>query len=443
MLGIAVGMMQKDGYTNQIKHKDLERIVEDLWQNYPPQLPPYPDAMQGNRSLDSLPIRIKENSSASETILKDVRSGGILVQDLSGRDVFKFAHKSYLEYLASAFFAGFTLQNEHERANLMMVNAIAKAHKFSSFQLKGSPDVEIFIAELIVAQIELKDQKKEEVLPINGNEEKYEQKLFKVLILKPLNRIERWYPKAKIWLSLHTDIPYFLWIGIFGFLLAFAILFDAVFNQNKNWPFTIGLNTLLCLFWAGLTLKYWLKKTSLQYRRIEYLSKFHIYLLSCRLLKCKSKSLSKNTIVLINGVDRIEAFQELRLMVIATFLTGSGVLVNTIVFLFFAGFLAGFLVVFAVACTGAVAFTNALKVERTFIRAAGIAFAAVSATAAVYGVAYIFMVGILIAFEFPIIFAAVVLSTIAFLFIIFLINKLKINYQESILNLTNALNGTK
>jgi hypothetical protein len=286
MQGIAVGMMLEGGYSNQIKHKDLERLVERLWRQYPPRLSPYGDAMQGGKALGFLPERMKENPHALETILRDVRAGGILVQDLSGRDVFKFAHKSYLEYLVSAFFSAFLLQNEHERMSLMMVNAIAKTLGFSNAKLKSSSDVELFAAELIAGQIELKDATGNP-LSVAAAPQKYAQRLYHLLILQSYPLAGRLYPRWKAWLSLHPHLRYFLWMGIgaIGCILAFLLLPKA--HPWREVP--VIINSVICFAWTGLMLTYRFNKTALDYHPAGYLSKFRLYLLSAELLNCPTK----------------------------------------------------------------------------------------------------------------------------------------------------------
>ena len=180
--------------------------MKRFWENYPPKLAPYQDTMQGNKTFKPLPERLKEMPNALETITKDVRVGGILVQYISGRDVFKFAHKSYLEYLVSAFFSDFILQNESDRNQLMMVNAIAKTTGFSQEKLKPSPDVERFTAELVAASIELLDEQGNP-LPINENKKKYSRALYRMLILKTYpaysGRVD---PLIPIWVDPHVPV---------------------------------------------------------------------------------------------------------------------------------------------------------------------------------------------------------------------------------------------
>ncbi len=110
LMGIAVGMMLQNKYTNQIKNRELEAMVEQLWTNFPEKLPPYKDALQGNVHKAPLKKRLEQNPHPLQVILRDVHTGGVLVTDPSVSDSFKFAHKSYMEYLVSAFYTGFVLK---------------------------------------------------------------------------------------------------------------------------------------------------------------------------------------------------------------------------------------------------------------------------------------------------------------------------------------------
>ena len=320
MMGIGVGMMLGNAYTNQVKHKDLRRLVEKLWLNYPEKLPPYQDAMQGNRATDFLPERLKKNPDALETILKDVQVGGVLVQDLSGRDVFKFAHKSYLEYLVSAFFSGFVLQNEHNRALLMMVNAIGKAMNFNQSKLVASPDVDAFTAEMIANQIEINDAQGNP-FPIKGNEAVYSNAVFEILVAKSYP-VARLFPKLAGWIYLHPDQRYFLGIGL-GSILA-TIGYLGVTNENAKLAF-ISFNSLLCWCWAGLLIKYRRKKETLFIPKpADFSGKTKLYLATCRSMECPADKVTGILAEVVQRSDRREAYNHFVVGVLAFFIAFAG-----------------------------------------------------------------------------------------------------------------------
>ena len=381
MLGIATGMMLDNGYTNQVKHRDLQKMVEQLWANYPPKLPPYADAMQGHRTLDFLPERMKDNQNALESILKDVRAGGILVQDISGRDVFKFAHKSYLEYLVSAFFSGFTLQSDHDRPLLMMVNAIAKTFRFSDAKLKGSPDVEQFTAELIAARMELKDAQGN-LLSVVGNEIQYEKGLFKLLILKSYPWSGRIYPRTKIWLSLHPDIPWFLRIGI---LAIFCGVSHFVFKDQVWANIFVWINSFLCLVWVGILFKYKFKKQSLVFKRANYLSKLRLYLLSCQQVGSSERKLTASLNLIIKKIDQSIVIQELSMITLSYF----------VAFAFAGAFVGTFANVFANSFAGALAFAGAFgsSIGGSFVLAFVVAFIGALITGMTLSILIVFVTG--------------------------------------------------
>ncbi|MBK6996662.1 MAG: hypothetical protein IPH31_17665 [Lewinellaceae bacterium] len=176
MTGIAVGMMRKNQYTNQIRATELQDIIDQIWTNYPLYLPPYKDAQQGNSAMDFLPKRLKENQNAREVVWRDVLSGGILVQDLSGRDVFRFAHKSFLSIWWAISMPTFH-SKDADKNRLMVVNHIAKTYKFKQTQLAPSRDVERFVAEQVVAKMELTD-KAGKPIPIEENQSIYKKAIF-------------------------------------------------------------------------------------------------------------------------------------------------------------------------------------------------------------------------------------------------------------------------
>ncbi len=334
MMGIAVGMMLEHGYSNQIKNQDLKRWVEKLWNNYPAKLPPYQDAMQGSKAHDFLPVRLRENPDAFETILKDVRVGGILVQDISGRDIFKFAHKSYMEYLVSAFFSGFVLQNAHDRPLLMMVNAIAQSSGFNSGKLKTSPDVEQFSAELVAAQIEVFNAQGKPVSPTESPQ-LYSKRLYKMLILKSYPVRGRFCPNLTGWLSMHPLQNQFLSICFFAAIINISL----TIIQKDYWYFGLkAASGFLCFWWVGIVYLYiyhekFLKKNKLS----DFLSKARLYQNTCQLLKCSIINFSFTLrLVLQNSHKQIlyKEFVQL-VVVISTALSGATVIAIILIFRLF------------------------------------------------------------------------------------------------------------
>ena len=106
MLGIAVGMMQKSGYTNQISNYQLQALVNQLLEHFPAAVSTTPSTSDPSRR--SLKERLSEDNQAlkerKDALLTDIRTCGILVKDSTKANHFRFAHKSFLEYLVSTYY---------------------------------------------------------------------------------------------------------------------------------------------------------------------------------------------------------------------------------------------------------------------------------------------------------------------------------------------------
>ena len=100
MQGIAVAVVSRHGYTNQIGKKELESIVGKLFNTFPNDI----TLQSGNANKKLLKNRLDENHIL-QAINTDIRSCGILVRDFSTEDTFCFAHKSFLEVLIAEFTA--------------------------------------------------------------------------------------------------------------------------------------------------------------------------------------------------------------------------------------------------------------------------------------------------------------------------------------------------
>ncbi|MGR6859979.1 NACHT domain-containing protein [Aliivibrio salmonicida] len=97
MLGVAVGMINYNGYSNQISGKELSNIVRKLFYAIPEEC-----SQDHHSCTQTLSERLE--SDAFDSVFNDVRTSGVLVRDLTSNDSFKFAHKSFLESLFSTFF---------------------------------------------------------------------------------------------------------------------------------------------------------------------------------------------------------------------------------------------------------------------------------------------------------------------------------------------------
>lgn len=149
MLGIAIGMMRISEFSNQINKKDLENLILKLYKNFPIEINASDSAIQPKRK--NLKQRMIDNNQAEETILTDVRSCGILVNDLSRIDYFKFAHKSFLEYQVSLYFVESMLQDKGE--NNIIMNSISKSLEVNISNFKHSKETISFTSEILIYKL--------------------------------------------------------------------------------------------------------------------------------------------------------------------------------------------------------------------------------------------------------------------------------------------------
>lgn len=150
MMGIAVGMMRINGYSNQIDKDKLSILTLALLDNFPSEISSTKSAFEMERK--PLKERLVGNDEIMrDSILTDVRSSGILVKDLSRSNYFKFAHKSFLEFLVSDYFVA-ALANE-KTTEKKFAKAISKSANKNFVSVRKSKEVESFISELIPDEI--------------------------------------------------------------------------------------------------------------------------------------------------------------------------------------------------------------------------------------------------------------------------------------------------
>ena len=160
MLGIAVGMMRLNGYSNQISKDKLNSLIIDLYNSFPDDFTGTNSAFEKARK--PLKQRMKENEEiAKESILTDVRACGILVKDLSRNNHFKFAHKSFMEYLVSEFYIISLLKKEDTKTN--MFYSIDKAIEDSTL-VRDSKETTDFISQLLASEFFNEKDIKQDVL---------------------------------------------------------------------------------------------------------------------------------------------------------------------------------------------------------------------------------------------------------------------------------------
>lgn len=99
-VGIALAAKAESGFSNHISKRSFQRAIAKLIDSFPSDLSGYEPINEQGRS--DLKDRLQDRELLIETVSTDVRSCGIIVTDLSQPDAFKFAHKSFFEYLVGS-----------------------------------------------------------------------------------------------------------------------------------------------------------------------------------------------------------------------------------------------------------------------------------------------------------------------------------------------------
>jgi hypothetical protein len=92
--------MAKVGKPNQVNVRELYDACKTLWSTLPDDFRLDADAVLGE-SAAPLKDRLKDEEDPIEVIATNVRAYGVIVRDYSGQSLFKFAHKSYYEFLVA------------------------------------------------------------------------------------------------------------------------------------------------------------------------------------------------------------------------------------------------------------------------------------------------------------------------------------------------------
>lgn len=149
--GLAV-FMAAGGTTNQITGSDMNTAIERLYRTYPDSAHILDDVfMEGAQA--PLKKRLSDPETAVETIATDVRTHGILVNDLARRGAFRFAHKSFYELLFAKSCA-YDILN----VNPGFYGAIRAAMDGRMGDVTRSGQIVRFFAEVIVGEIELRQR---------------------------------------------------------------------------------------------------------------------------------------------------------------------------------------------------------------------------------------------------------------------------------------------
>ena len=148
--GIAFFMAQA-GSTNQISNVDLTIAIEKLYKSYPADVHIAEDTASAQKQAP-LKIRYKGNVKTIEQIATDIRTHGILVNDLSRTETFKFAHKSFYECIVGKINALSTLIPK----SIFYSSILGAAGRVVRYR-DETPEIMRFFAEVFVAQVQRRD----------------------------------------------------------------------------------------------------------------------------------------------------------------------------------------------------------------------------------------------------------------------------------------------
>jgi len=187
MSGIAT-FMAINYLPNQISKEKLHDIVSKLYKNMPDSVSKI-DAMSGEVSKP-LRNRIEDDEHAMEHIKTDVRACGLLVADPTKSGSFKFAHKSFMEYLFAEVLAKRMVKEFLEEDHLEMNSAIIKSAEFIMLDIWGHTESVAFFAELTTDYLQNYTSTKIDELP---------RKLFNLIVLNnPKNILKKIMIKSSV-----------------------------------------------------------------------------------------------------------------------------------------------------------------------------------------------------------------------------------------------------
>ncbi|MGH1335860.1 MAG: NACHT domain-containing protein [Aureispira sp.] len=263
MLGIAIGMMQQNGYTNQISNYQLQALVYQLLEHFPAAL-----SRQQHRSelpRPALKERLLEDEQHlqehKEALLTDIRTCGILVKDPTKSNHFRFAHKSFLEYLVSSYYVATLL--EKETLVKKMSYGILRAVDNNTL-LRTNQEIIKFIGELLAKE------------HIPNNNYAAAEHLRKILDVHPI-KLYFAFMRKKIYLQ---PVPFLVVFGL-AFLLSTIITFitmSLMFFVNIR----VSTNFLLFLFYFSLLFFCLIISRKVNHRNEGVLLRIQIWYKACQ-----------------------------------------------------------------------------------------------------------------------------------------------------------------
>lgn len=254
MSGIAA-FMATNSLPNQISKDKLHDIVLKLYENMPDSVSKI-DAMSGEVS-QPLRNRMKDDEHAMEHIKTDVRACGLLVADPTKSGSFKFAHKSFMEYLFAEVLSKRMIKEFLKEDHLEMNSAIIKSTEINLLKILEFTESVAFFAELSAYYLQNYTSTKIDELP---------RKLYNLIVLdNPKNILKKIMIKSNVSQILYLFsmrsheslirrslsmflLPQMLVMLIFSIFVVFYIYYGKSPAIESNNSFKLGINIYLVPF---------------------------------------------------------------------------------------------------------------------------------------------------------------------------------------------------
>jgi len=208
MTGIAA-YMAVQALPNQISQHQLDAAIIRLVESIPDDVSRSVGAVANETRhplKKSHPDRFDWEHNQTEVlehIKTDVRACGILVTDFSKDGAFKFAHKSFMEFLQAQVVSQLFVDDETSRRSAA---SIVNALNLGISNLDSSPETMTFLAELLREHVQAAD--------INKKDEAVAGTLFNIFVLANLNQhgfgmhMRNLFVRANLWLC--NQLPWIL-----------------------------------------------------------------------------------------------------------------------------------------------------------------------------------------------------------------------------------------
>ena len=154
--------MAAEQLSNQISNEQLNDLVDSLIEVIPTSVSTFSPEI---RDEDTRPLRsrIKDPNDDMEHVRTDVRTCGLLVDDPSAPGTFKFAHKSFMEYLFATTVKEYIWDPDSEKARAIK--------KVTYFPIEAILDLSVslgFLSEMIGTDNDTKQSSGSDLIRLKG-----------------------------------------------------------------------------------------------------------------------------------------------------------------------------------------------------------------------------------------------------------------------------------